>query len=197
MTSKRDIFGNQLTQQQVAAGQRMWNRSAPGRPGRVVQSSHSAEDNAAKTWIMYADPHGDEIGVVECEIYVVGRASDGNEGVVMLHGMCPKCGETFIAREDNKALTIDYIHYRKAPKFLRIHWKWHSENVLNRRVADADSIPVVSSPERWMCDYCKEWCVRVHAGVAKDDFKGATIISTPRSDRSAAAVEPKTAILDF
>jgi hypothetical protein len=33
---------------------------------------------------------------------------------------------------------------------------------------------VVSSPERWACDYCHSWCVKVQGGIARDDHRGTT-----------------------
>lgn len=208
--SKRDIFGNRpMSGQQVAAGRKLWEQSRPESPvGRLAKSSYSAEDAAAKAWIRYVGPTGEERQVIECEIYVVGRASDRNEAVVMLHGMCPKCGDTFMAREDNKEMHVDTVTYRKAPKWLRVHHRFHKEEVRKERVSDNDKILVVSSPERWLCDYCKEWCVRVAGGVAKDDHGGATIISTPGRSRDAAmpvpesvarapSPEPATTVIDF
>lgn len=215
--SKRDIFGNRpMSEQQVSAGRKLWDHTRP-RPagaradesvGRLSKSSYSAEDAAAKTWIRYVGPTGEERSVLECEIYVVGRVSDSNEAVVMLHGMCPKCGETFLAREDNKEMHVDTVTYRKAPKWLRVHHRFHKEEVRRERVSDNDKILLVSSPERWLCDYCKEWCVRVAGGVAKDDHRGATIISTPGLSKDAIAAqdtraaqvgsaEPSTAVIDF
>lgn len=169
---KRDLF--RMTKKQVLAGRRMWHRT--GQEGRLAKSSFDAESMAPKTWILYANPKGEEIKTIECELYTVGRVSDASEGIVMLVGMCPRpeCGETFMAREDNKTMHIDYVTYRKAPGFLRVNWEWHCKHVLNRPVLDGDRIPVVSSPERWACDYCKAWCVRVYDGVAKDDHSGST-----------------------
>jgi ribosomal protein S27AE len=190
--SKRDIFSNIDTQ----AGKRAWRRS--GQQGRLAKSSFNAEKNAPRTWILYADPHGAERCTIECELYTVGRQSDASEAVVMLHGMCPKCGETFIAREDNKTMSLDKVTFRQAPKFLRVNWAWHCEKVLGRRPRDSDKILVVSSPERWACDYCHEWCVKVSGGVAKDDHRGAAIISLPSRpkviDRSEA---PTKGLVEF
>lgn len=173
--SKRDFFS--MTPQQRALGKRMWARA--GQQGRLAKSSFDAEANAPKTWIIYVNGRGEEISTVECELYVVGRQSNSGEAVVMLHGMCPKCGETFIAREDNKTMRIDRIEYRKAPKHLKINWAHHCRNVLARQPRDSDPIVVVSSPERWACDYCRSWCVKVHAGVATDDHRGVTQLSVP------------------
>jgi hypothetical protein len=170
--NKRDLF--HMNQQQVAAGRKMWQRT--GQQGRLANSSFDAEAMAPKTWILYANSKGEEIKTIECEIYAVGRLSNASEAVSMLVGMCPKdgCGESFLAREDNKTMSIDYVPYRQAPAFLRVNWKWHCENTLGRRPSDDDKIPVVTSPERWACDYCKSWCVKVYAGVAKDDHRGVT-----------------------
>jgi hypothetical protein len=173
MTSKRDIFA--MNERQAKAGRQMWRRTET--QGKIAKSSFDAEASAPKTWILYANGKGEEIATVECELYVVGRASDAREAVVMLHGMCPKCGETFIAREDNKQMTVDRVTFRQAPKFLQINWDYHCRNVLGRLPRDNDSIAVVSSPERWACDYCKSWCVRVSGGVAVDDHRGTTQIT--------------------
>jgi ribosomal protein S27AE len=172
MSRQKPVDVVRMTPQQIAAGKRAWDRS--GALGRMSKSSFDAEAMAPKTWILYANSKGEEIATIECELHTVGRASNASEAVVMLHGMCPKCGETFIAREDNKTMRIDYIEYRKAPQHLKINWRYHSERVLGRRWSESDKIPVVSSPERWACDYCRGWCVRVSAGVAVDDHKGVT-----------------------
>lgn len=166
-----------MTNAQKHVGREMWKRT--GQQGRLAKSSFNAEAMAPKTWIFYANSKGEEINTIECELYTVGRLSDSGEAVVMLHGMCPKCGETFMAREDNKTMYIDYVLFRKAPKFLQVNWAWQCRNVLGRPVRDGDKIPVVSSPERWACDYCRSWCVRVHAGVAVDDLRGVTQLTVP------------------
>lgn len=173
--SKRDAFT--MNRQQALAGKRMWQRA--GQQGRLAKSSFDAEAMAPKTWILYANRLGEEISTIECELYVVGRQSDAAEALVMLHGMCPKCGETFICREDNKTMHVEYVTYRKAPKFLRVNHEYQCRHVLGRPVRDNDKIAIISSPERWMCDYCREWCVKVYDGVAKDHHRGATIVSTP------------------
>lgn len=170
--SKRDIFA--MSDSQRMAGRTVWQKT--GQRGRLASSSFDAESMAPKTWILYANSKGEEIKTVECELYQVGRFSNTAEAVVMLHGMCPKpgCGETFIAREDNKTMTIDRVSFRQAPPFLKANWKWHCRNVLGRAASDRDQLLVVSSPERWACDYCKGWCVKVHGGVAVDDHRGVT-----------------------
>src|SRR5262249_12444682 len=81
-----------------------------------------------------------------------------------------KCGNNFTAREDNKQMSVDYVPYRKAPKHIRINWAWHCQHVLGRAAVDDEKLPVVSSSEPWLCDYCKEWGVRVHGGVATIDM---------------------------
>jgi len=172
---KQDRFS--FSRDQKRAGRAMWDRA--GRVGKLGKSSFDAESAAPKAWIRYQDGSGMEIGVVECEVYTVGRVSDSSEAVVMLHGMCPKCGETFLAREDNKTMSLDRISYRKAPKFFRVHWAYHCKHVLARQPRDDDQILLVSSPERWACDYCKGWCVRVHAGIAVDDYRGVTQLTVP------------------
>ena len=171
MSSKRDIFAMSGSQEQ--AGRQMWRRT--GQQGRFVTSSFDAEAMAPKTWLFYVNSKNELISEpIECELYVVGRLSDAGEAVVMLHGMCPKCGETFIAREDNKTMTVDKVTYARASKRLREQWGRHCRERLGRPPYDADAISVVSSPERWACDYCKGWCVKVYGGVAVDDHKGVT-----------------------
>jgi len=165
---KRDVVA--MDNRAVAAGREMWRRTS--QKGRLVSSSFNAEENAPKTWILYANPLGEEISTIECELYQVGRHSDPNEALVMLVGMCPKCGNNFSAREDNKTMHIERVSYRKAPKFLKVNYRYHMERERGRRISDDDMVPVVSSPERWACDYCKEWCVKVYDGIAKDDHRG-------------------------
>lgn len=161
-----------MTRQQVDAGRKMWRKT--GQQGRLANSSLDAEAMAPKTWIMYVNSRGDEIKTIECELYSAGRYSDRTEAVLMLVGMCPKCNENFTAREDNKSMTIDYVPFSQAPEHLRINWKFHNEQIGRRWSALHDKIPMVSSPERWACDYCKEWCVKVSEGVAVDDLRGVT-----------------------
>jgi hypothetical protein len=166
--SKRDIA--QLTPEQVAKGKALWART--NKIGRVTQQSVDHEAMAPKTWIRYMAPKGQEICVIECELYAVPRTSGApGETVGMINGMCPVCGETFIAREDNKALALGSVSYQNAPKWLRVHWE-HRCKQLGKPPMDADKIPLVSSPERWACDYCKGWCVKVTDGIACDDHKG-------------------------
>lgn len=172
---KRDAFA--LSRDQQLAGRKMWDRSS--QHGRLAKSSFDAEANAPKTWIIYVNNKGEELSVIECELYIVGRHSNAAEAIVMLHGMCPKCGETFIAREDNKTMQIDRVRYRKAPKVFRVHWSFHCQSQFGRSPRDSDMIALVSSPERWACDYCRSWCVRVQAGVATDDHRGVTQITVP------------------
>ena len=64
---------------------------------------------------------------------------------------------------------VEMVSYRKAPAFLRINWKHHCQTVLGRPFSDNDLIPMVSSPETWTCDYCREWRVKVYDGIAKRD----------------------------
>lgn len=171
--SKRDLFS--MSSQQVAAGRQAWTRA--GQKGRLASSSFDAEAMAPKTWIIWVGPKGDEIATIECELYAVPRASNANEQIGMLIGMCPRCGENFTVREDNKGMTCERVSFRKAPKHLRINWQFHCKNVLMKPVMDDDQIPVISSPERWACDYCKGWCVRVSGGVATTDMTGVTQFS--------------------
>lgn len=168
--SKRDLFA--MSDAERRAGSDLWK--VTGQKGRLASSSFDAEAMAPKTWIMWVNDKGEGITTIECELYAVPRASDSREQIGMLIGMCPKCGNNFTVREDNKSMTLDRVTYRKAPKHLRVNWAYHCKTVLARPVRDDDVIPVVSSPERWACDYCKEWCVRVSAGVAVLDMTGVT-----------------------
>jgi len=174
--SKRDFFA--MSEREKLAGRRAWERS--GTVGRLAKSSFDAEALAPKTWLFYVNSKGELIHQpIECELYIVGRHSNSGEAVVMLHGMCPKCHETFIVREDNKTMSVERVTYRQADKRVREQWARHCAQVLGRRPSDSDLIPVVSSPERWACDYCRSWCVRVHAGICVDDHRGVTQISVP------------------
>lgn len=179
--SKRDMF--QMTRRQATAGMEMWRRT--GQQGRLAKSSFDAEAMAPKTWVLWANAKGEEIKTIECELYVVGRASDPTEGIGMLVGMCPipDCGEHFMVREDNKTMHVERVRFRRAPAFVKVNWTWHCKNVLGRRPSDEDVIPVVSSPERWACDYCRQWCVKVIDGIAKTDMTGVTQITV--SQRAA------------
>lgn len=166
--SKRDIA--RMTPEQIATGKKLWAKT--NKLGRVTSQSVDHEAMAPKTWIRYMAPKGQEICVIECELYAVPRTSGApGETVGMINGMCPACGETFIAREDNKALALGSVEYRHAPKWLRVHWE-HRCKQLGKPPMDGDKIPLVSSPERWACDYCKGWCVKVTDGIACDDHKG-------------------------
>jgi hypothetical protein len=196
--SKRDLFGFSKTQ--ADAGRAMWARS--GKQGRLANSSMDAEATAPKTWIAwYGAAKGLPEAIIECEIYVNQRASDSREMVGMLHGMCPKCGETFIVREDNKGMSLDWVRYEKSRGHLKEQWERHCRETLRRMPRSEDKIAIVSSPERWQCDYCKEWCVKVTDSVAITDTTGATMLyvtgSTPtRKDEgkvvTATAAAPKT-----
>lgn len=174
--SKRDLFN--FSPEQAAAGRRMWERS--GRQGRLAASSMDAESTAPKTWILWKNSaKGEQEAVVECEIYTVPRSSDSNEMVGMLHGMCPRCNETFIVREDNKGMSLGWVEYPKLRGHLKEQWDRHCRQVLYRLPRSEDKVAVVSSPERWMCDYCKSWCVRVTDSVAITDMSGATQLIVP------------------
>lgn len=162
---KQDAF--RMSTAQAQAGKEMWRRTS--QKGRVVQSSFNAEETAPKTWIQFVNPRGEEIDVIECELMVVGRASDPSEGILMLLAMCPKCGNHLHVREDNKTLHLDMVPYRKIPGWMQVHWRYHAKNVLGRPFSDNDLVPVVSSSEAWECDYCRSWRVRVSGGVAKRD----------------------------
>jgi len=179
--SKRDIA--HMTPEQIARGRALWAKTSKaaqdnsGKYGRLSSQSVDHESAAPKTWIRYMAPKGQEICVIECELYAVPRTSGAIETVGMLMGMCPVCGESFIAREDNKSLALGYVEYRRAEAWLRVHWE-HRCKQLGKPPMDEDRIPLVSSGERWACDYCKGWCVRVTDSIAMDDHKGnlATII---------------------
>lgn len=172
--SKRDAF--HMTPEQVRAG-RLMEAKMKGPDGRLMKSSNLAEDTAPKTWILFKDAHrGEEVSTIECEIYSVPRASNANEMVAMLIGMCPKCSEHFTVREDNKTMSVGWVKYSqlKPSNHLRVNWEYHCKNVLSRRPKDDDEIAVVSSPERWLCDYCHGWCVKVSDSIAITDMSGAT-----------------------
>jgi hypothetical protein len=196
--TKRDIA--RMTPAQIAQGRALWQKTS--QVGRIGGQSANYEETAPKTWIRYMAPKGGEICVIECELYAVPRTSGAVETVGMIVGMCPACGESFMAREDNKSLSLGHIEYQHAPAWLRVHWE-HRCKQLGKPPMDADKIPVVSSSERWACDYCKGWCVRVTEGVACDDHKGnlpslvvsmhTPIIGSSDSTASAAIVEaPET-----
>jgi hypothetical protein len=163
---------------QVREGRKMWQRT--GQSGRLASSSFNAEANAPKTWLFYVNSKNELMHEpIECELYIIGRMSNSGEAVAMLHGMCPKCHETFIVREDNKTMSVERVSYRKAPPRFKEQWARHCREVLLRLPRDNDQIPVVSSPERWACDYCRSWCVKVHAGVCVDNHRGVTQLSVP------------------
>jgi hypothetical protein len=168
--SKRDAF--RMTDRQVKAGREMWKRTET--MGRLATSSMDAEAMAPRTWILWANQKGEEIYTIECELYVQGRFSNPGEAVAMLVGMCPKCGENFTVREDNKAMQIDWVEFRYAPKHIQINYRHRMERELWKPWSASDKVPVISCPERWLCDYCKGWCVRVTDGVAITDMTGAT-----------------------
>lgn len=168
--SKRDLF--HMSEAQQRAGREMWAYS--GQKGRLATSSFDAEAMAPKTWIMWVNSKGEEICTIEGELYGVPRRAGAQEQVGMFIGKCPKCGENFTVTEDNKQMSLDRVTYRKAPKFLRINWTFHCKNVLGKPVMDDDIIPVISSGERWVCAYCKGFCIRVNAGVATTDMEGIT-----------------------
>jgi hypothetical protein len=191
--SKRDAFSFQ-SKAHVEAGRRMWERS--GRQGRLANSSMDAEAIAPKTWILWKNSHKGEMeAVIECEIHTAGRASDSSEAVGMLVGMCPKCFEHFTVREDNKAMSLEWVEYRKSKGHLKIEWERHCREVLRRQPRDNDRIAVVSSPERWACDYCHAWCVKVTDSIAITDMSGVTqIITSGERRRPDQKIEVATAI---
>jgi len=174
---------------EVNAGKEMWRRT--GQRGRMAASSFDAEAMAPKTWILFANPKGEEICTIECELMVVARASDASEGVLMLLAMCPKCGNNLHVREDNKSMTVQMVPYRKAPPHLRVNWRHHCRGALGRTFSDDDLIPVISSPEPWTCDYCKDWRVKVHGGIAKRDRSrsAATVYVHSRATQGGRSIE--------
>jgi hypothetical protein len=191
--SKRNLFS--MSREQIEAGRKIWQQS--GKVGRLANSSMDAEATAPKTWILWKNAaKGEPEAIIECEIHTIGRASDHREGLAMLHGMCPVCSETFIVREDNKSMSLGWLEYSKLRAgHLKEQWERHCREVLRRMPRDQDKIAVVSSPERWMCDYCKNWCVRVTDSVAITDKSGATQIIVPmmpkKRDEIAIATEIK------
>ena len=177
------IFGGRMSEREWSAGRQMENRMM--REGRFTGMSVDTEDLAPKTWILWKHANkGQEVATVECEIHRQGRASNPNEAVAMLVGQCPVCwrdhGQTnyFHVREDNKSMSLEWISYGKLPPshHLAINWKWHCENKLGRAPASDDKIAMVSSPERWQCDYCHSWCVKVTDSIAITDTTGATVM---------------------
>jgi hypothetical protein len=178
------VDGFTMTEEQIAAGRAM--ERAMKQRGQFAQSSFDAEAMAPKTWIRWVNNKGEEICVIECELQVgPSTTSAQGEGMVVL--MCPKCpGESpgnLIVREGNKTLHLDFIERRKAPPWMRVHHDHHMRNDLGQQPSDEDKIPVVSSPERWMCDYCKGWCVRVSGGVAVTDMSGMTQLVVPQGTK--------------
>lgn len=182
MTKKRDLIT--LTPEQRRNGVAM--RARMEQMGTLAPSSFNAELSAPKTWILYvkdgrvAQSHQQ---VLMCELYGTQGAGD-SRGEGMLHGMCPKCCETFIVREGNKSMSLDWLEFRRAPEWMQHAYLLHHMNDLGRpmgwRPPSDTKIPLVSSPERWMCDYCKSFAVRVSGGVAMDDHRGIGVIYAPQ-----------------
>jgi len=182
MTQKRNLFT--MTAEQRRAGLLVQQRME--RQGMIAPSSFNAELSAPKTWLLYVkdgrvDPQQQH--VLMCELYGTEGSGDAR-GEGMLHGMCPKCSETFLVREGNKSMTLGWIEFRKAPTWMQHAYLLHHRHDLGKpptwMPASETKIPVVSSPERWMCDYCKEWAVRVSEGVAVDDHRGIGRIYVPQ-----------------
>jgi hypothetical protein len=189
--SKRDAFS--MTDQQRRAGVAM-ERTMRSQ-GRFATSSMSAEDTAPKTWILWKNSaKGEEIHTIECEIHSVPRASDPSQQVCMLIGMCPLCYENFTVREDNKTMTIDWLAYAqlKSIPHLKVNWDFHCKNTLARAPKATDKVAVVGSPERWLCDYCHGWCVKVTDSIAITDMTGATQLYS-HAKAGSAIVEPGAA----
>lgn len=193
--SKRDLFN--MTPGQKSAGRKMWNHTETA--GAVAMSSADYELTSIKTWIRYVNSKNEEHCVIECEMYHQPNA-DG-QAVGMLSGMCPKCGECFLVNEGNKTMQLGTIDYRHAPAWLKTHWSFH-KRALNQIVTEEDKIPLVSSPERWACDYCKTWCVKITDNIASDNYKGVSVMySSPGVDLirtpSAPAAAPVVRSDDF
>lgn len=181
MTKKRDLIS--LTPEQRRNGIAM--RARMEREGMLAPSSFNAEMSAPKTWILYVkDGRVAASGqhVLMCELYGTQGSNDAR-GEGLLHGMCPCCGETFMVREGNKSMSLDWIEFRRAPDWMQHAYLLHQVQDLGKpmgwRPAPETKIPLVSSPERWMCDYCKRWAVRVTGGVAVDDHRGIGVIYAP------------------
>lgn len=192
--SKRDLFN--MTPGQKAAGREMWKHTAEDGPGKgmVAMSSTDYELTSIKTWIRYVNSKSEELCVIECEIYHQPN-SDG-VAVGMLSGMCPKCGNCFLVNEGNKTMQLGHVTYRNAPAWLKTHWSFHKRS-LNQLTMEDDKILLVSSPERWLCDYCKGWCVKVTENIASDNHSGGAVIYSAASvgslARDAAASGPSPA----
>jgi len=188
--SKRDAFT--MTDAQRRAGVAMERRMRSA--GRFAHSSLSAEETAPKTWILWKDAHkGEEKHTIECEIYSVPRASDPREQVAMLVGMCPLCHNNFAVREDNKTMSLGWLTYRQLRSIphLKINWDYHCKTTLGRAPMETDKVAVVSSPERWLCDYCHGWCVKVTDSIAITDMTGATqLVVHKRADSNVVTPEP-------
>ena len=184
---KTDIFGGRMDSRQFNAGRSMEKRMY--QEGKVLGNSMDAEKQAPRTWILWADgpdlPGGRGKPIIECELYAVPRASDSNETVGMLIAQCPVCymhhkQDNYITvREDNKGMSIGTVEYGRLPKghHLRDNYALDCE-AKGRQPRSTYKIPMISSPERWQCDYCMSWCVRVTDSVAHTDMRGATQIIT-------------------
>lgn len=193
--SKRDLFN--MTPGQQATGRKLWNQGQ-AKGASLAMSSTDYELASVKAWIRYVNSKGEEHCVIECEVYH--QPDSSGVAVGMLSGMCPKCGECFLVNEGNKTMHMDTISYRQAPAWLKTHWSFHKRE-LNQIVLEDDKILLVSSPERWACDYCKSWCVKVTENVASDNYKGVAVMySTPGVEigkPAAAPAEPVVRSDDF
>jgi hypothetical protein len=183
--SKRDIFGGQMGEERFAAGRAMEQRMF--REGRFQSSTIDSDDLALKTWILWRDgpllPNGKR-PTIECEIHrATSRTTPGRQ-VVTLHVACPFCLMNFnhdsvlLVDEENKPLSVEAVEYGKLPKSHHMVQQWDEYVVRRfaRSARDDDKLFLVSSPDRWMCDYCKGWCVRVQDSIATTDTSGATIM---------------------
>ena len=89
-------------------------------------------------------------------------------------------GTVTIGITDYAQNSLGDITYGRAPAWLKTHWAYHKRQ-LNQIVSEDDKIPMVSSPERWACDYCRSWCVKVTENVASDHYKGVTFLASSLS----------------
>lgn len=172
-----------MNERNFSAGRAMEQRML--REGRFTAGTVDNEALAPKTWILWKNTaRGEEICTIESEIHKAPSQSEAGRMCAMLVTQCPVCWREFQQQnyihvhEENKQLSLDWVQYSKLPtsNHLSINWRWHCKNVLHREPRSDDKIAVVSSPERWMCDYCKSWCVRVTDSIAITDLSGATVL---------------------
>jgi len=187
---KTDIFGGRMSGAQAQAGRSMKDRMfslANTGEAQFQNSTVDAEDMALKTWILWKDGPLMKDGTqptIECEIHQGQSRTQAGKGVIQLHGQCPFClmhlddDNVFLVDEENKSLTVEPVPYSKLPRNHHMVQQWDAyvQRRFARRARPDDTLFLVSSPERWMCDYCKGWCVRVTDSVAVNDHSGAHIM---------------------